>query len=265
MACDFLFVDSGTGGLPYFDHLKKVCPAAKCVYLADNGNFPYGLKTKKQILECLIPVLKLNVERFQPRAIVIACNTMSVNVLEELRSEFPIPVVGTVPAIKVAASVTRNKVIGLLATKATVENPYIQKLKSEFASDCTLVLREDSELIDFIEKKSFTATSEECDKACQPAMDFFLEQGCDAVILGCTHFLNLSENFKRISQGKAAIVDSRDGVVKQALKVAPVELSVGECNKSQIASPSPLVFTSLNEGDMAEYSEVCKRYNLALY
>lgn len=259
MACDYLFIDSGTGGLPYLDHLKKTRPGACCVYIAENKNFPYGTKTKSEILDCLIPVLKDAVNRFEPRAIVVACNTMSVNVLDELRSSFDIPVVGTVPAIKVAASVTKNKVIGLLATKATVDNPYIQKLKADFASECTLVLREDTELINFIEKKSFTASEKECDEACHPAVEFFLKNGCDTIILGCTHFLNLTENFKRVSDGKLKIVDSRDGVVNRALSVAPVP-----ADKKGDGKPSKLIITSRLGSDQAEYEEVCKRYNLAL-
>ena len=49
MSVNFAFLDSGVGGLPYLDYLKKLCSAATCVYVADTKNFPYGEKSKAQI------------------------------------------------------------------------------------------------------------------------------------------------------------------------------------------------------------------------
>ena len=254
---DFLFVDSGTGGLPYLEHLKKVCPAASCVYIADNKNFPYGTKSHAQIVECITGTLEKYIPLYEPRAVVVACNTISVNALEDLRAHFKdLPFVGTVPAIKVAASLTKTRRIGLLATKATVENPYVTALKEKFASDCELILRDDTDLIDYIEKKSFTAAENENDEACLPAVNFFLEKQVDAIILGCTHFLNLKENFQRVAKDKAVIVDSREGVVKRALSV--VNMNCKAENFSE--TPSRLIIT----GDKKDYVQVCKRYNLVL-
>ncbi|MCQ2576983.1 MAG: glutamate racemase [Treponema sp.] len=254
---DFLFVDSGTGGLPYLEHLKKVCPSASCVYIADNKNFPYGTKNHSEIVECITATLETYIPLYKPRAVVVACNTISVNALEDLRSYFKdIPFVGTVPAIKVAAGLTKTRRIGLLATKATVENPYVMRLKEEFASDCTLVLRDDTSLIDFIERHSFSATEKENDEACIPAVNYFLENQVDAIILGCTHFLNLKENFQRVAKDKAVIVDSREGVVKRALSVVKIDCS----GEKALDTPAKLIIT----GDKKDYVEVCKRYNLAL-
>lgn len=254
---DFLFVDSGTGGLPYLEQLKKVCPSASCVYIADNKNFPYGTKTHSQIVECITGTLETYIPLYKPRAVVVACNTISVNALEDLRSHFKdLPFVGTVPAIKVAASLTKTRRIGLLATKATVENPYVMHLKEEFAADCTLILRDDTDLIDYIERRSFSATDAENDAACVPAVNFFLENQVDAIILGCTHFLNLKENFQRVAKDKAVIVDSREGVVKRALSVVKMD-----CNQEEkLETPAKLIIT----GDKKDYEAVCKRYNLAL-
>ena len=134
---DFAFLDSGTGGIPYMLALKKLLPRAKCVYLGDTAHFPYGQKSNQEVTACASEVIETIVRTWNPKAVVIACNTISVTSLEPLRKLFPdLPIVGTVPAVKLAAAVTKNKRIGLLATNATVNHPYCKKLADDFAGDC---------------------------------------------------------------------------------------------------------------------------------
>ena len=217
---DYVFIDSGVGGIPYMMKLLEKKPDATCVYVGDTTNFPYGEKTHEQVVACVLELVEAIKNKFAPKVIVMACNTMSVNALEAVRSRFPdIQFVGTVPAIKLAASLSEKRRIGLLATKATCENPYNIELKNKFASDCTLINRPDPQLISFIEHNAFTATREECLAAVKPAVDFFRAEGCDAIILGCTHFLNVTDIFKEACQPDIKVVDSVDGVVRHSLQV----------------------------------------------
>ena len=122
-AIDIAFLDSGTGGIPYMLELKKKNPFVRCVYLGDTAHFPYGEKTPEEVESSSAQVISQIIKLWSPKAIVIACNTISVTALDFLRKKFPDrPIVGTVPAIKVAAKVTKNKKIGLLATNATVRD-----------------------------------------------------------------------------------------------------------------------------------------------
>ena len=217
---DFVFIDSGVGGIPYMMKLLEKKPDASCVYVADTANFPYGEKSHEQVVNCVLELVSKIQSKYVPKVIVVACNTMSVNSLDALRSKFSdIQFVGTVPAIKLAASVSKKRRIGLLATKACCENPYNLELKEKFAADCTLVNRPDPELISFIEHNAFTASREECIAAVKPAVDFFRKEDCDAVILGCTHFLNFTDIFEDACQPDIKVVDSVDGVVRHALEV----------------------------------------------
>lgn len=220
MKVDFAFLDSGTGGIPYLLHLQKKSPESKCVYLADSANFPYGTKSQDEIISCATEACAKILRHFSPRAIVIACNTISVTALSALREKFPdVPIVGTVPAIKLAATVTRNKKIGLLATSATVQNDYIENLEREFAGGCDIVCRGDDDLVSFVEHKFFDATEKEKCEAVSPAIEFFCTKNCDTIILGCTHFLHLAEIFQKVAGENITIVDSREGVANQAMRV----------------------------------------------
>ena len=291
---DFAFLDSGTGGIPYLLHMLEIFPDASCVYVGDTANFPYGEKSHAQIVQCVIELVKKIIQRFDPKIIVIACNTMSVNALNVLREVYPEKqFVGTVPAIKLAASVSKKRVIGLLATHATVQNPYNMDLKNHFAADCKMVLRGDPDLISFIEHESFTATESEREAACKPAVDYFLEQGCDVIILGCTHFLNLKKEMQKVCGSHITVVDSVDGVVNRAidlygaLRGAPAERVAeqpGACEdcgvqgeerfanefcfrfkdneKQNVASPSLFITGFNDKKDEKEYDVICNRYNL---
>ncbi|MBF4213480.1 glutamate racemase, partial [Pseudomonas donghuensis] len=64
------------------------------------------------------------------------CNTASTVSLPALREKFPFPVVGVVPAIKPAARLTANGIVGSLATRGTVKRPYTRELIERFANEC---------------------------------------------------------------------------------------------------------------------------------
>lgn len=257
---DFAFLDSGTGGIPYMLSLKEKQPEAECVYLGDTLNFPYGEKSVEQITECARNAISLIIKKWNPKTIIIACNTISVTALEGLRKIFPdLPIVGTVPAIKLASKITKNKKIGFLATNASVNSPYSQKLIDDFASDCEVVRRGDPELIRFVEKDFFTSTEEQKLLACKPAVDFFASKGCDTIILGCTHFTHIADIMQKACGEGVAVIDSRDGVSNQALKQCQVE-------KNHISSESvpdcSFFVTKASDAEEKEYKMLCSKLNI---
>ncbi len=220
---DFIFFDSGTGGLPYMHYLQEKCPKARCIYLADTKNFPYGEKTAAEVTLAASLALQTIFKDYIPRAVVISCNTLSIVALDFFRKQFPnIAFVGTVPAIKMAGEQSINRRIGLLATNRTVKSSYVQKLIDDFASDCEIVFRGDPELISFIENSFFFATNEQKEAAVRPSVDYFRSNGVDTIVLGCTHFLHIVDISSNLASPDMKIIDSCAGVVNQALRVAPI-------------------------------------------
>ena len=200
--------------------LKRLAPDATCAYLADTVHFPYGEKTVPEIIEYATAAVSRIIDRWRPETIVVACNTMSVSALASLRQRFPfVPFIGTVPAIKLAASVTKNKKIGLLATNATVRDAYIRELEKGFASGCTIYSRGDADLVSFIERNIVTADENEKLQAVMPAVNYFAEKGCDTIVLGCTHFTHLADIMQKAAGKNVSVVDSRDGVARHAIEV----------------------------------------------
>ena len=276
---DFVFIDSGVGGIPYMTALLQKAPDASCVYVADNANFPYGEKSHDEVVNCVVSVVQKICDNFEPDVIVLACNTISVNALETLRQKFSkVKFVGTVPAIKLAASVSKKKRIGLIASNSTCENPYNIELKNKFAADCELIMRADAELISFIEENGFTATDTELENAVRPAIEFFAEQNCDVIVLGCTHFLNIKQVFEKVALRQAQgphctqgaqpikIIDSVDGVVRHTLDVGgvlgaePLGQGVGRNEvRPQGGTPPSLYITGETN---SSYKTICERYKI---
>lgn len=265
MSVDFAFLDSGTGGIPYMLSLHEKLPDAVCAYLGDTKNFPYGEKSGEQVTECASQSIQKIIDLWAPKAIVIACNTISVTALEPLRKRFPsLPIIGTVPAIKVAAEVTKNKKIGLLATTATVNHPYCQALIKDFASDCEVFMRADPKLIDFVEKEYFNATESERLNAVKEAADFFKAKGCDTVILGCTHFTHIANEMRTACGKEITVVDSRDGVANQAIRKIHEEGAKEYTGDAAQTSVKNLTFfvTKATESETKEYKELCENLNI---
>src|SRR5687768_1679174 len=152
-AAPILFFDSGVGGLSVLAKVRALLPEAPIVYAADSAGFPYGKRSEEDLAERVPALLTLLAERFEPRLIVIACNTASTIALDHARDALDIPIVGTVPAIKPAAELSRSRVIGVLGTEATVRQPYVDDLAARFAADCTVIRHGSAELVELAEAK----------------------------------------------------------------------------------------------------------------
>jgi glutamate racemase len=215
------FLDSGVGGLPYLAHVRKLLPGSRFVYVADRENFPYGEKERSEIVEATLSVAERLIRRESPRLIVVACNTMSVVALEDLRARFSVPFVGVVPAVKPAASLSRRRRVGVLATRRTVEGEYLRNLILLHAAGCEVVSLSSSALVEFVEKEIYKASPEEREEKVRQEVKRFHSAGIDALVLGCTHFLHLEREFKLLLEADGiSLVDSRDGVARQAARLA---------------------------------------------
>jgi glutamate racemase len=211
-----LFFDSGVGGLSVLGPTRELLPNAPVVYAADSAGFPYGKRTEAELAERVPAILARLVERFRPRLAVIACNTASTIALDHARAALDIPVVGTVPAIKPAAELSRSRVIGVLGTEATVRQPYVDDLTRRFASDCTVIRHGSPELVELAEAKlaGGAVSIEAIHDAIAPMVLHPDGEKMDVMVLACTHFPLLAEEiataFPAIAQ-----VDGGTGIARR--------------------------------------------------
>jgi glutamate racemase len=231
-----VFLDSGIGGIPYCGHFHARNPAETLVYVADRRNFPYGKRDRDELALILRGLVERLIKSFDPKLVVLACNTATVSALAELREAFPsLPFVGTVPALKPALAETKTGKVGILGTERTVEDPYIRELASRFGGGCEIIARADPALVEFVERRYALAERDEKEQTVRECLGPFRAAGADALVLGCTHFLFLLEEFRREAAPGVKIYDSVEGISRRAesllderlLRAAPAGFPAG--------------------------------------
>jgi glutamate racemase len=244
-AAPILFFDSGVGGLSVLAKTRALLPKAPIVYAADSAGFPYGKRSEDDLAE-RVPALLTNLaERFEPRLIVIACNTASTIALDHARAALDLPVVGTVPAIKPAAELSRSRVIGVLGTQATVRQPYVDDLAARFAADCTIIRHGSPELVDLAEAK-LAGAQVDLDHV-RAAVAPMVEQApeMDVMVLACTHFPLLAEEIAAAYPAIAQV----DGAAGIARRIAYL---TKDQNWPEVAPPGIAIFTAPPLASLAE-------------
>jgi len=212
------FFDSGLGGVPYYEWAARELPAERFVYLADTRHFPYGEKSPELVREIVIEQIGNLIQATDPKVVVIACNTASVIALDALRAHFTVPILGTVPAIKPAALITRNRKIAVFATERTVKDQYTEQLVRDFAADCVVERVAASQLVGFVERRLFAASPDERSEVVARAVEPLKAAGVDTVVLGCTHFVYLADDISRALGENVRVLDSREGVGRQLIR-----------------------------------------------
>ncbi|KPF64990.1 glutamate racemase [Porphyrobacter sp. AAP60] len=212
-----LLFDSGVGGLTVYDALREVLPDAPVIYAADLAGLPYGTKTEAQIGARVAGLLGRMAERFRPRLVCIACNTASTIALGMVRDVLEVPVVGTVPAIKPAAALTKTGTIGLVGTEATIRQAYVDDLEARFANGTRLLRVAAPGLVAAAEAKLRGQPVDPALIADVHARLTAMEGGADidTLVLACTHFPLLSEELSAAFGAQVTQIDGARGIARR--------------------------------------------------
>lgn len=241
MSAPVLVFDSGVGGLTIAEAVRAAMPGMPRVYGCDNAAFPYGPKPDDALVERVHTVLDALIARYNPRMLIVACNTASTIALPRLRSHHTLPIIGVVPAIKPAAQISHNRILGLLATPGTVRRTYTDQLIRDFAPDCRVIRVGSSELV--LEAERALRGAEPDAALLRKLLAPIVEGGADTVVLGCTHFPLLRDELARAAGVSLNWVDSGEAIAQRVvhlLRDAAPAARVG-------AQPDVAVFT--RDGD----------------
>jgi glutamate racemase len=198
--------DSGIGGLTVVKRLASTLPRENIVYFGDTARVPYGSKSNSTVIEYAIQDARFLMNK-NVKAIVVACNTVSSVAMGELAKTFNVPIIGMIePGANFAISHTKNGRIGVIGTRATINNQaYSQAIK-----------RLDSK-IEVYEKACplFVPLAEEGwikEKATYEIAEYYLkelrESDIDTLVLGCTHYPILAEVIQDVIGKNVTLVDS---------------------------------------------------------
>lgn len=204
------------GGLSVARAVRRLLPHLPLVYAADREGFPYGERSEREIAVRVPALLGRLVERVHPALAVIACNTASTIALADVRGALSIPIVGTVPAVKPAASATRSGVIGVLGTKATVRQPYLDRLVADWADGLTVVRHGAPDLVRMAEE-AFAGSPPSVQSVAGSLAGLWSQVDgarIDTVVLACTHFPLLADQLEAAAP-HIRFVDGSDGIARR--------------------------------------------------
>ncbi len=228
-----LVIDSGIGGMSIVKAIRNLQLEISITYIADNKFFPYGRMDSENLLNRLHHLVNRALEQSPYDAVVIACNTASTVVMTSLREAFSHPFAGVVPAIKTASEISKSKVIGLLATEATVKSHYINNLIKEFAADCEVIKVGSPHLATIAENKVRGLCINR--DHIKSDLEEFTNTAVDTIALGCTHYPFLKDELTEEFSSTVAWLDPAIPVAQQlSVMLQSVDCSTLKPNQNTV-------------------------------
>ena len=200
--------DSGVGGLSVANAIQRVLPEHDVLLREDKDNLPYGTKTPEQLYCLVLPILESMVEE-GCQVIVIACNTVTTNIISELRVALDVPLVGMEPMVKPAAEQTKTGIIAVFATSATLKSKRYAWLKAEYTKEIKVIEPDVTEWAEMIESNIINR------EKIAEIIATTLQKNADVLVLGCTHYHWIEKLMNELTAGKARIIQPEDPVIKQ--------------------------------------------------
>jgi len=209
--------DSGVGGLTVVKELIRQMPRENIVYFGDTARVPYGIKSKETVIRFSIENI-LFLLKHDVKLICVACNTVSSFALPEIKNHFRVPIVGVIsPGAREAVYATKNKRIGVIGTKGTIQSSAyeheIKKLDSKvkvIAAACPL-------FVPFVEEG--WVSSDVVFTVAKRYLKPLKDAGVDTLILGCTHYPLLKTVIKDVMGKNVTLIDSAKQVAIEVNKI----------------------------------------------
>ncbi len=242
------FFDSGVGGLSVMKEVRRILPGENFIYFADSAYCPYGVKPQQIILARAFAISDFLLS-MGAKLIVIASNTTSIVALDAVRQRLSVPVVGIEPAVKPAASVTRNGKIGILATGVTLAGKRFNSLVERFGDNVEVYTQPCPGLVELVE--SGAVDLPEAEELLNCYLDPLIQKGVDTIILGCTHYPFLKPLIEKLVGANVILIDTGEAVARQVARVL---------ESNNLAAPDPQkgnqsFFTS---GDLCQVETVIR-------
>lgn len=204
--------DSGVGGQSVANAITHELPDLEILLVEDKANLPYGTKTPDQLFRLVLPLLK-SMQDEGCQVIVVACNSVTTNIIEDLRQNLQVPLIGMEPMIKPAAEQTKSGVIAVCATPVTLQSKRYNWLKQTYAQNVQVLEPDCSDWASLIENNEIDR------KHVQQQINSVCENGADVIVLGCTHYHWIEEIIKEVANGRATVLQPEVPVIAQLKRV----------------------------------------------
>jgi glutamate racemase len=243
--------DSGIGGLTVLKPLVRYFPNESFVYYGDSGNCPYGEKSKTELFKLVTGITNFLIGK-NCKIIVVACNTITTNLISELRSLYAVPFIGMEPGLKPASLHSKTGKIGVLATKGTINGDLFKTTLDRFAMGVEVYNQIGYGLVDLIEKNQIDTP--EMEALLRKYIEPMLAHNIDHLVLGCTHYPFLTSAIAKITGSDVHIVETSEAIAKQVERILNQENILAPAGERDIH-----IYTS---GDLHILSQIINRLEI---
>jgi len=199
--------DSGIGGLTVVRELQRRLPNERIVYFGDTARVPYGTKSMQTVTRFAREICEFLL-RFDPKMIVVACNTVSAVALEELESVLTVPVCGVVdPGARQAVLLAQGHTIAVIATEATISSDAYRRAMNRYQPSTRVIQKPCPLFVPLVEE------GRRCEDAITKAvvrdyLEPIMRLDPKVLVLGCTHYPLLKQAIAEFVGPGVKLVDS---------------------------------------------------------
>lgn len=245
-------LDSGVGGLTVVKEVMRQLPREKILYFGDTARTPYGPRSAEQVVEFTREIVDYLIQ-FDPKMIVIACNTATAAALEDIRGRVAIPVVGVIdPGARAALARTRTGVVGVIGTEGTIRSGAYEAALMRLSDGGIKVISEACPgFVPLVEDGNFR--SSHTHQIVEEALAPLRGSGLDSLILGCTHYPFLADTIAEAMGPGVALISSADETARE------IRLILERTGRLATGDAAPLhqFFCS---GDPAKFREIAQTW-----
>ncbi|MBI3342876.1 glutamate racemase [Candidatus Gottesmanbacteria bacterium] len=209
-------LDSGLGGLTIWREIRDQLPDESTIYIGDHAYQPYGGRSVGVIRRRVTHLITFLL-RQRAKIIVVACNTATVAGIDVYRRWFPgTPIIGVVPVVKTAVSLTKTKHVAMLSTPFTAASSYQKRLIKTFAHGCTVENIGIPDLASLIEEGALVGRME---RLLRQFLNPKKMNRVDVIALGCTHYPFIRDKIGEIIGKGVSIIDSGGAVARHTARI----------------------------------------------
>lgn len=243
-------IDSGSGGLTVANELFGRLPDERIIYVGDHGNCPYGNKSIEDIKASVYRIIRF-LGRFELKLLIVACNTATALMLDELKEKLDIPVIGVIePGARMAAETTRNRRVGVIATQRTADSHMYQQTIRKKLDGAEVFEQACPKLVSYLENNDIRPG--EITSALEEYLAPLRRANVDTLVMGCTHYPLAEQQILKVWGGPVNLVDPARATIDQAVQTLKTNGDL-----SLAPGGSHLFFTT---GDAGEFSQKVKKW-----
>ncbi|ENQ3077995.1 glutamate racemase [Bacillus sp. WLY-B-L8] len=206
-------IDSGVGGLTVAKELIRQLPKERIIYLGDTARCPYGPRSREEVIQFTWEMTEHLLAQ-DIKMLVIACNTATAVVLEEMQKKLPIPVVGVIhPGARTALKVTNTYHVGVIGTIGTVKSGAYEYALKSINNRVLVESLACPPFVELVESGNFE--SEMAYEVVRETLQPLKKTEIDTLILGCTHYPILGPVIGRVMGDSVQLISSGDETARE--------------------------------------------------